>query len=80
MTQRIPLAFCAILALALAMSCSTGGDVVKVTAVNGNALNGLEETDLATLEKIKQDTPGKGVDPAVTNVLEATPHFSVSEY
>jgi polysaccharide export outer membrane protein len=72
---------CSILAFAFTISaCGVGGEVVKVTKVNDTALNTLGEAELARLEQIKKATDTQGIDPSVTNMIEATPHFSVSEY
>jgi polysaccharide export outer membrane protein len=65
----------------VAMSaCGVGGEVVKVTQVHDNALNSLKEADLARLEEIKKARDSQGIDPTVSNVIEKTPHFTVSEY
>jgi polysaccharide export outer membrane protein len=70
-----------ILALCFVMcGCGIGGEVVKVTEVNDNALNSLREADLARLEEIKKARDSQGIDPTVSNVIQKTPHFSVSEY
>lgn len=75
--------FClfAMLVFSLAISaCGAGGEVVKVTKVNDTALNTLGEAELARLEQIKKATDAQGIDPSVTNMIEVTPRFSVSEY
>ena len=61
-------------------ACGVGGDVVKVTEVNDTSLNSLREADLARLEQIKQARDSQEIDPTVSNMIQKTPHFSVSEY
>lgn len=71
----------AAVAVSLTLSaCGVGGDVVRVTKVNGTPINGLREADLAKLEEIKRARDTESIDHRVSNVIEATPHFSVSEY
>ncbi|UCD86542.1 MAG: polysaccharide biosynthesis/export family protein [Desulfobacterales bacterium] len=72
---------CTTLILCFCMcACGVGGEVVKVTEVNDNALNSLREVDLARLEQIKKARDSQGIDPTVSNMIQKTPHFSVSEY
>jgi polysaccharide export outer membrane protein len=61
-------------------ACGTGGNVVKVTKVNETALETLGEEQRAQLEQIKQDANTQDIDPEVTQMIEATPNLSVSEY
>ncbi len=73
----------AAVALSFAMtSCGVGGEVVKVTVVNNNTHleNHLEEAELAKIGEIKNAGPTKGIDNGLTNVIQSTPHFFVSEY
>jgi len=58
-----------------------GGEVVKVTTVrSGKDLGGLKEEDRAMLEEIKKGKDKQEVDSGITNVIEKTPHYTVSEY
>lgn len=57
-----------------------GGDVVNVTTVKDNAHKGLDKEALAKLQEIKKTRKKQAIDPGLRNVIEATPHFSASEY
>ena len=58
-----------------------GGEVVKVTTVRSEKdLGGLKEEDRAMLEEIKKGKDKQEVDSGITNVIEKTPHYTVSEY
>jgi len=71
----------AAIALSFALSaCGTGGDVVKVTKVNDTALETLGEEERTRLEQIRQAADTRDIDPEVTQMIEATPNLSVSEY
>ena len=70
-------------------ACSVGGEVVKVTTVKEgklsgakeSKLSGLKEDDLAKLEEIKKAAKGQHeVDTGISHVIEATPHYSISDY
>ena len=75
---RLTTAFIAAFAMA---ACAVGGEVVKVTTVKESKLAGLKEDDLAKLEEIKKARKGQQeVDTSISNVIEATPHYSISEY
>ena len=68
-------------AVSVAVSaCVTGGDVVRVTTVENSKLNGLRETDLEKLEEIKKARENQDIDNNLSNVIEATKHYTVSEY
>lgn len=74
---------CLIAALILSFAfsaCGIGGDVVRVTTVKNTPLNGLRETDIAKIEEIKKARGTQDIDAGLSNVIEATRHFSVSEY
>ncbi len=74
------LAIAVIAAFAMA-ACTVGGQVVKVTTVKESKLAGLKKDDLAKLEEIKKARKGQQeVDTSISNVIEATPHYSISEY
>jgi len=58
-----------------------GGDVVKITTAKNSQRYGLGEEDLEKLEEIKKARKGQQeVDTSISNVIEATPHYSISEY
>lgn len=61
-------------------ACSIGGEVVKITTIKNGRLDSLRETDLARLKEVKKARDTQSIDATVTNMIEATPHFSVSEY
>lgn len=77
-----PLRF--ILALFMASllgACVTpGGEVVKVTTVQGDAAAALKEEDRAKLEEIRKARGTPDIDESLSSVLEETPHYSVTEY
>ena len=59
----------------------TGGDVVKVTAVQkGTSYSVLKKEDIAKLDEIKKAQENKGIDDNLKTVIEETRHFSVSQY
>jgi len=64
----------------LICGCGTGGNVVKVTTVKQGAYDSLKEADRARLEQIKKITAKKGTANSLSDVIQTTPHFSVSEY
>ena len=62
-------------------ACGTTSDVVRVTNVKSTHINGLTKSALAKLEEIKKTKDNyQGFDKNLTNVIEATPLFSVVEY
>ena len=61
-------------------ACVTGGDVVRVTTVENSKLNGIREGDLEKLKEIKKSRKNQDIDNNLSNVIEATQHFTVSEY
>jgi len=62
-------------------ACTVGGQVVKVTTVKESKLSGLKKDDLAKLEEVKRARKKQqGIDTSISNVIEATPHYSISEY
>ena len=61
-------------------ACGIRKDVVRVTTVKNTPFNGLREADIAKIEEIKKARGTKGIDSSLSNVIEATQHFSVSEY
>jgi len=60
--------------------CTISDEVVKVTTVNGNRLNGLKVEELEELNEIKKNIENKEMDAGISNVLQETRQFSVSEY
>lgn len=61
-------------------ACGTRGDVVKETTVPSGKISGLKEKDRAMLDEIKKTAGKKDVDEGISQVIEKTPHFTVSEY
>jgi polysaccharide export outer membrane protein len=57
-----------------------GGQVVRVTNVQDDGMDGLKEADRAKLEQIKRTKQGQGIDPGLSSVIRGTPHFSASQY
>ena len=71
----------ALCALLFALSaCGFGKDIVQVTAVKGDKLDGLKAEDRAMLEEIKKSTGKEEIDSKISTVIEKTPHFTVHEY
>lgn len=71
----------AIVVCVVVSACGLRGDVVRVTEVKDTNLSGLGEADRAKLEEIKKARETEqGVDTGLSNMIEATPHFTVSEY
>ena len=64
----------------LICGCSIGGNVVKVTTVEQGAYDSLKKADRARLEQIKKITTKKETANSLSDVIQTTPHFSVSEY
>lgn len=78
--SALPALLFALCALPFALS-ACAGDVVRVTTVqSGKNLNGLKEEDRGILEEIKKRKDKKEIDSGITNVIEKTPHYTVSEY
>ena len=68
------------LVLLIAACAGATGDVVKVTKVSEDPLKGLKQEDRAELEKLKKTlTTGKPVDE-LSDLLQKTPSFTVSQY
>lgn len=72
--------FSAVILYCACTACGTGGDVVRVTTVKNTPINGLRKADIAKIEEIKKGKGTHVIDSRVTNMIETTPHFSVSEY
>ena len=71
----------AAVALSFAIStCGVRGDVVRVTTIKNGQLDGLREGDLVRLKEAKKARDTQNIHSTVANMIEATPHFSVSEY
>ena len=72
-----------VIALMLAVgmaACGFTGEVVKVTAVQSGSYEGLKESELVELKVIRKSAAPKELDNKLSNVIEKTPHFSVTEY
>lgn len=77
--KMLPL--CIVVVASLAFSACGGGGVVRVTTIKDQQLDGLKEAALAKIEEIKEaGETQQGVDAGLSNVIEETPHFSVSQY
>ncbi len=63
------------------MHACGGGQVVKTTTVTQSGLEDLEEAEREKIEEIrKAGATQQGIDPGLSNVIEATRHFTASEY
>jgi polysaccharide export outer membrane protein len=60
-------------------ACGTGGKVVKVTTVKESG-DALKEDERKKLDEIREKQASDGLDPRLTEIIEETPHYSVSEY
>jgi polysaccharide export outer membrane protein len=70
-----------VFAACISMSACGGADVVKVTTVRDSRLEGIGEAERAKIEEIKKSgQTQQGIDDGLSNVIEATRHFSVPEY
>ncbi|NVM23145.1 MAG: polysaccharide biosynthesis/export family protein, partial [Desulfobacterales bacterium] len=72
-----------IMAMATALficACGAGGQVVKVTTPREGSYAGLKEEDRARLHEFKNPRVDKGIDGGLKAVIDATRHFTVSEY
>lgn len=61
-------------------ACSVGGEVVKVTTVQGGSYAGIKKEDIRRLEEIKKARGDKDIDDSLRSIIEETKHFSVSQY
>ena len=62
-------------------ACGTTSEVVRVTNVKSAQINGITESALVKLKEIKKARDNyQGFDKNLTNVIKATPSFSVVEY
>lgn len=72
--------FWAVLLVSLFLAGCAGGDIVHVTAVEGDEIKGLKERDLAKLEEIKKAKKKEDINSGLSSVIEETPHYTVSQY
>jgi polysaccharide biosynthesis/export protein len=63
----------------VATCVTTGGDVVQVTSVQGSASAVLKADERAKLEEMRRAREER-VDPGLNEIIQETPHFTVSEY
>ena len=69
------------ISLILFLSSCFGGKTVEVTTVQGeNQLAELEAKDRALLQEIKKNKAKKAAGLDIADVIETTPHYTVSEY
>jgi polysaccharide export outer membrane protein len=68
------------LLLLFAAGCGHGGDVVTVTTLNDTGDAGLNAAERKKLAQIREMSTKKQLDETISNVIESTPHYSVSEY
>lgn len=61
-------------------ACSVGGEVVKVTTVQGGSYAGLKKEDIAHLDEIKRARGDKSIDDSLRSIIKETKHFSVAQY
>ena len=82
MTYLRLVAWLAVAAVSMSVIACGGGEVVRVTTLNDTRLEGMvgaeERAKIAELKKSGQTQ--QGIDAGLSDVIEATPHFSVSEY
>ena len=65
----------------LIAACSTGGDVVCVIDVTEKEeIEGLDQTELDRLAKIKEAEQTESNGHGLNNVIKATPSYNVAEY
>lgn len=77
--KRLSLIIVAI-AVCIVAACVTTGEVVKVEIVKEDAYKDLKESERTALEEIRKSSAAKKVDSKLTNVIDKTPQFSVTEY
>ncbi len=79
--KTVKLFFLIMIAALFMTSCSTGGDVVKVTTIKEGAYEGLKKEDIEKLDEIKKKRgKGEGINKSLKDVIEETRHFSVAQY
>ena len=61
-------------------ACASGGEVVKVTELEEGRLKDLKSEERAKIEEIKKSRQTSGIDATISNVIQKTPQFLVSEY
>ncbi len=61
-------------------SCTTGGNVVRVTTVSEGKIDGLGEKDLARLAEIKETKKREREDIGLKSVIKGTPNYTIAEY
>ena len=71
---------CVTLAFSFVLSCSTGGDVVRVTTVSEGELKKLGEKELARLAEIKEAKKRERNNLGLKSVIQGTPNYSIAEY
>jgi polysaccharide export outer membrane protein len=75
------LAWLALAGLLVSISACGGGEVVKVTTLHKSPLEEMGAEERAQIAELKKSGQlAQGLDAGLSNVIEATPHFSVSEY
>ncbi|MDY6952116.1 MAG: polysaccharide biosynthesis/export family protein, partial [Thermodesulfobacteriota bacterium] len=80
MTYLRLVAWFTVVAVSMSISACGGGDVVKVTTLQ-NSHKGMGAAELAKIAELKKSGQAQlGLDAGLSNVIEETPHFSVSEY
>ena len=81
MTYLKLVAWFTVVAVSMFMSACGGGEVVKVTTLQDSRLEGIGAEERAKIAELKKSgQTQQGLDAGLSNVIEATPHFSVSEY
>ncbi len=81
MSRYIHLRLITVLSMLFFISaCGVGGEVVKVTNVQEDSLVGLKKAELEKLAAIKKERGRQPLDTSLSNVIQATPHYSAPEF
>jgi polysaccharide export outer membrane protein len=79
---RARVLFSLLIFAALSLGACGGGEVVRITTLEDSRLEGLGDEERAKIAELKRSGPvHQGIiDAGLSNVIEETPHFSVSDY
>jgi polysaccharide export outer membrane protein len=81
MHWKTPIAGCAWLITAVfVLACSIGGEVVKVTTIEKGSYDELDEKERKKLEEIRKLSSQKQLDSNISDAIENTAQFTVTEY
>jgi len=70
----------ALCALLFALPPACGGEIVRVTTLQGEKISGLKAKDIDKIQEIKKAKGDKDGDGKLSSVLKEIPHYTVSEY